>query len=472
MKITGWILLLFVSIAAQAQDFTGSWYGVLDVGVMKLNISFHIKDSNHVFYTKMDSPDQKAFGIKMEETIINNDSIMIKSPKLNITFRGKWMNENNITGGFEQGAKYQLNLNRTKPIITAPKRPQTPKPPYSYKVLDTIYFNTDKTIQYGATLTYPQGLSSKKYPTLILITGSGQQDRDETIFNHKPFAVIADYLTQKGYAVLRIDDRGVGKTTGNVTNATSLDFAKDVKEAIRFLKTLPMVNIQKIGLLGHSEGGMIAPIAAADNKDVAFIISLAGLGVNGKKLLVKQNKDILESNGISKVQADAFGRIFSEMMDIALKVKDTTIAFQNGIKAYQSWAEKNKNIDLSFTEIKNDADRNKFIKDLVTTFQSPWMHYFLSFNPSPYWQKVKVPVLALNGSKDIQVDAAINIKAIQEAFKKGKNKNLTTHIFPGLNHLFQHCKTCTVPEYNELEQTIAPEVLTTINEWLIKTIGK
>lgn len=439
---------------------------------MKLNLSFHIKDSNRVYYTKMDSPDQKAFGIKMDETIINKDSIIIKSPLLNIVFKGKLINENNISGGFEQGATYQLNLNRTKPIITAPKRPQTPKPPFSYNVIDTIYFNTDKTIQYGATLTYPKGAQSKKYTTLILITGSGQQDRDETIFNHKPFAVIADYLTQSGFAVLRIDDRGVGETTGDVKKATSMDFANDIKNAVRFLMNEPMINTNKIGLLGHSEGGMIAPIVAANNKDIAFIISLAGTGVSGKDLLVKQNIDIMESTGISTLQAKNYGTLFSDLIKNTMDEKDSSAALQKGKNIYTSWVEENKNIDLSFMGINNDQERDTFIKQIVTTFKTPWMQFFIECNPSIYWQKIKVPVLALNGSKDIQVDAAINIKAIQEAFKKGKNKKLTTHIFPGLNHLFQHCKTCTVPEYNELEQTIAPEVLTKINDWLIKTIGK
>ncbi len=348
-------------------------------------------------------------------------------------------------------------------------RPQTPKPPYSYNSDSVEYDNTDKTIHYGATFTYPK--TGGPFITLLMITGSGLQDRDETIFNHKPFAVIADYLTKKGYAVLRVDDRQKGKSTGDVNNATSEDFANDVLTSFNYLLQRKEVDKNKIGLIGHSEGGFIAPLVYTKNHQVAFIISLAGTGVSGDKILLKQQTDPVK-NLISEASFNAYYTLTKNTLQIIhdnATLDDSIIL--NKIKIlYADW--KKPLPDSVLKPLHADIATPEMYAMQIKQELIPWLKYFIATDPAQFWDKVKCPVLALNGEKDIQVDANENIPAIKAALEKAGNKNITAKIFPGLNHLFQHCITCTVQEYGEIEETVAPEALQEIGNWLDNNIKK
>src|ERR1700722_12891430 len=344
-------------------------------------------------------------------------------------------------------------------------RPQTPQPPFEYNVDSVEYDNADKTVHLGATFTYPK--TGKSFVTAVMITGSGLQDRDETIFNHKPFAVIADYLTKNGFAVLRVDDRNMGKSKGNVKDATSMNFADDVMTSINYLLQRKEVDKNKIGVIGHSEGGFIAPIIYTKWPKLAFIISLAGTGVSGFEISLKQATEPLKGL-IDSASFNAYYILektaLQNISDNADKPDSVTLNSEK--KSYSDWKASQPDTILITLHLKN-ITTNMFATQI--SFQlKPWVKYFLTTDPAQFWEKVKCPVLALNGQKDIQVNANQNIPAIIAALQKADDKNVTTKVFPGLNHLFQHCTKCTVAEYNELEETFAPEVLQVMGDWLQK----
>jgi uncharacterized protein len=343
-------------------------------------------------------------------------------------------------------------------------RPQTPKPPFDYFTDSVEYENADHTVHLGATFSYPK--SGGPFLTALLITGSGLQDRDETIFGHKPFAVIADYLTKKGFAVLRVDDRMKGKSTGDVKNATSADFAEDALTSIQYLLRRKEVDKNKIGVIGHSEGGFIAPMLYSKWPHLAFIISLAGTGVKGEEISLYQTqmaKPLFDSASyqalydLNKITLNTISKNAAQPDSVII----TTIK-----KEFADW--KSKQPDSVLKKLHADMASPEMYAMQVKPQVMPWTKYFLSTDPGPFWQKVKCPVLALNGEKDIQVNAAQNISAIKANLEKGGNTKLTTIIFPGLNHLFQHCTKCTVQEYGQLEETFAPEVLQAMGDWLEK----
>ena len=343
--------------------------------------------------------------------------------------------------------------------------PQTPHAPYPYDTLEVEYDNADKTVHLAGTLSYPN--KGNSFTTIVMITGSGQQDRDETILGHKPFAVIADYLTRAGFAVLRVDDRGKGKSKGDLYKATSLDFANDVITSVQYISTLKQVNKDKIGLMGHSEGGFIAPIVFTKYPGISFIVSLAGTGVPGADILFKQQT--LPVKGL--VSDEAF-KAYENLTSGTLKLiqhyntlSDTLVV----AKIRNLFADWKKNQPDSILKPLNakDATPEQYGFQVMTELR-PWFRYFIATNPDDYWSKVKCPVLVLNGEKDIQVSPEHNLPAIAVSLKKANNKNYQLKIFPGLNHLFQHCTTCTVQEYSNLEETFSPEVLTYIKDWLNK----
>lgn len=353
-----------------------------------------------------------------------------------------------------------------KPLL----RPQTPQPPYTYLADSVEYDNADKSVHLGATFTRPNG-NNKKYPVAILITGSGPEDRDETIFEHKPFAVIADYLTKNGIAVLRVDDRMKGKSRGEVMKATSADFAQDVLTSMRYLKGRNDVDTSRIGLIGHSEGGIISAIAYNVWPHFAFIVSLAGTGVPGSAILIRQQTDPVKGL-VSKTAYDAYYQLVHQTFDSMEKYygKDSLIA-KDLAATFTTWQQQQPDSVLMQLNAKT-INGEIFATSVKPEYANPWLKYFIHTSPAPYWQKVKCPVLALNGENDTQVGAVQNTTAIKAALQKGGNAQINVKVFPRLNHLFQHSVTGQLKEYPMIEETFSPEVLNTINTWLQKVIKK
>jgi uncharacterized protein len=468
-------VILLLCYFAKSQSITGNWAGILTVQATEIPIIFHIKkDSTGKLSATFDSPKQQAYNLACSDVIATGDSVILMMKMINGKYAGLLNAEKKILTGnwFQNGASFPLSMKKTSDAASAKefKRPQTPRPPFNYNSKEVIYFNADKSIQFGGTLTYPLEKISKKYPTVLLITGSGMQDRDETLFEHKPFAVIADYLTKQGIAVLRVDDRSKGSTTGNFENSTSADFAKDVEAGIDYLKTLPNVNAANIGLIGHSEGGMIAPMVASKRRDVKFIVLLAGPGVPIIDLMEKQSVEVMTAGGITKEQSEQYRPLYKNLMAAVLNEQDTAIALKKVTEVFNDWQNKtSKEVVQKITKVTDEKSKVNFIADFINGMKSPWFSYFIKFNPADYLSKTNCAVLALNGEKDIQVDAKQNLAGIKSVLPGTTNVRIKE--IPGLNHLFQHCKTCSMDEYGELEETFAPEVLEIMVQW-IKTVVK
>jgi pimeloyl-ACP methyl ester carboxylesterase len=468
--------LLFISALCFHSSFgqkniEGIWQGKLNVATTSIRLVVHIKKEAEKYLATMDSPDQGAKDIPFSTVWVEGDSVLMEMKAIGGKLSGRFTSDTTFSGRWFQGTSLPLDLKKlaASEVLAEMKRPQTPKPPFPYKSEDVVYTNKDKSIQYGATVTSPQG--NGPFPALLLITGSGQQNRDEEIFGHKPFAVLADYLTRKGYVVMRVDDRGVGQTTGDVKKATSKDFAGDALVSLNYLKALPQVSKTKLGLLGHSEGGMIAQIVAAQRADVAFVIMLAGPGEKIIDLMGRQNKAVLQNTGLSEKAIDGYVDLYNSMGLVVALAPTDTAAKLAALPVLNNWLKKTPaDVVAATTNIKTEGDKQTFITEFAKTFRAPWFNYFIKYNPDVYVQKMKAKVLALNGEKDIQVAPEQNLAGLKASLQKGGNKNFETMELKGLNHLFQHCQKCTVAEYGVLEETMAPEVLETIAQWLEKNV--
>jgi pimeloyl-ACP methyl ester carboxylesterase len=334
------------------------------------------------------------------------------------------------------------------------KRPQTPKKPYPYTEEEVSYENTQDHVKLAATLTLPPGAGP--FPAVVLITGSGQQDRNEALLGHQPFLVLADYLTRRGIAVLRADDRGMGGTSKGGPNDTTQNYADDALAGVAFLKARKEINPKQIGLIGHSEGGMAAPMAAAKSADVAFIVLMAGPGIAGDKLLAMQIS-LIAAAECEKEVASALVE-GQQLMATVVQEKDNAVARQ---KLQEASAKR------------GEAAKKKLDAQLATAsaqsyaWATDWFRYFLSYDPRPTLLKVKVPVLAINGEKDLQVPAKEDLEAIEQALKEAGNKDYKIVLLPGLNHLFQTTKTGAPSEYAQIEETIAPTALQTMGDWIV-----
>ena len=475
-KVFVYIFMLCVAFipSAKAQDFTGSWQGLIPVGGNNLRLIFNISKTAAEVSTTMDSPDQNAYGIKCNKTIITGDSLVIGIEMIKGGFKGKKETANTITGILSQvQANMQVTLNRlektTLPENPAAKtKPQTPVGPFKYISEEVSYTNQVQNVTLGATLTKPSG--EGVFPVVLLITGSGAQDRDESIGMHKPFWVIADYLTNHGIAVLRVDDRSVGKSTGDFRNATSADFATDVMAGIDYLKTRKDIDPTKIGLLGHSEGGLIAPYVAARRKDVAFIVMLAGPAVGGKQTMFYQAVDKALAS-INEHDREAYKQLYNTMLTIAI---DTTV--QKDIPAFvrKSYADWKKDLPDSTIHSLVQGTDDQVIQSLTagfTDFKRPWWKFFLTYDLTKDLNQLKIPVLALNGAKDEQVDPQSNLALLKKIGAKNKNANITVQEIPDVNHLFQHCKMCgSVKEYLELSETFDTQTLAIIEAWIAEQV--
>jgi pimeloyl-ACP methyl ester carboxylesterase len=435
--------------------------GTLKVGATEIRIVFHLfKQKDGSYQATMDSPDQGAKGIVLDEASVKDDQVQLEFKSAKIVYEGKRSKDGQeIAGTFKQaGQSFPLTLKRVAKARES-RRPQTPQPPFPYEVIEVTYKNNTDAISLAGTLTVPR--SKGPFPVVLLITGSGPQDRDETILGHKPFLVLADHLTRHGIAVLRVDDRGVGGSTGSTKDSTSADFANDVLAGVEFLKGRKEINPSQIGLMGHSEGGIIAPLVASRSRDIAFIIMLAGTGVPGEEILYNQAAAILKLAGAGAKQLARQKTLQERIFAVVREEKDNTAA--------------EKKVRAAFDELSSKvdkADKQEILEALpmlegqIQMVLTPWFRHFLAYDPRPALRKVTCPVLALNGEKDVQVDPKLNLPAIEAALKEASNKDFTVKELPGLNHLFQTCKTGGVSEYAGIEETFAPAALELITTWI------
>jgi hypothetical protein len=408
-----------ICLLAALAGIEGQWLGTLDAGPLKLRLVLKVRQAETGLAAALDSVDQGAKDLPIDSIRVDGEAVRFEMKRLRAAFAGRRTGDE-ITGEWTQGgATLPLVFRRVEqaPVL---QRPQEPKRPFAYREMEAVFENKKAGIQLAGTLTLPRGQGP--FPAVVLLSGSGPQDRDEAVFGHRPFLVWSDHLTRLGIAVLRYDDRGVGKSGGKFADATTADFADDAEAALEFLKRRSEIDPKRIGLVGHSEGGIIAPMVAARRADVAFLVLLAGSGVTGEQLLYRQGELLGRAAGASRQQLDEQRRM-----------QEKTFAGPN---------------------------------------QPAWLRFFLTYDPAPALRKVTCPVLAMNGELDRQVDPDQNLPAIEAALKAGGNTGVRIVKLPKLNHLFQTVQTGALSEYAATEETLAPAALKTASDWIRSIIYK
>jgi len=436
---------------AVPSDIDGLWLGTLDAGATKLRLVLKIANGPDGLTASLQSPDQSQQWLPANSATRSGDSLNFTIESLGVVYDGKIdAGLNSIDGTFTQGGRpLPLALKRVKDQAELETRhPQNPVKPYPYREEEVTYANKAAGNVLAGTLTIPPGKGP--FPAVLLISGSGPNDRDETVFGHKPFLVLSDYLTRKGIVVLRVDKRGVGKSTGDLAHATTADFATDAEAGVQYLKTRAEADPRRIGLIGHSEGGTVAPMVAAGDPGVRFIVLMAGPGVPGDQIIVEQGRLIEEAAGATKEKAAQDADKQRELFALVEKEKDDAVL--------------GKELREKLAGRVPDAQIDVAIQQLT----SPWMRYTLTYDPATALRKVACPVLALNGEKDLQVSAAQNLPAIKKALEEGGNKQIEIDELPGLNHLFQTAKTGSPTEYAQIEETISPVALDKVASWILK----
>jgi len=450
------------------QSLVGVWQGTLKVSAVELRLLLRfVKDGDTGVKASLDSPDQGAKGIPADTVSFENGMVKVEIKRIKGTYEGTLSKDgNSIQGTWKQGGPaLPLDLKRLdkEPEIN---RPQEPKKPYPYLEDEVTYENAAAKIKLAGTLTLPK--ADQPVPAVLLISGSGAQDRDESLLGHKPFLVLADYLTRRGIAVLRVDDRGVGGSTGDVSSSTTDDFAGDVLAGVTYLKGRKEINPRQIGLAGHSEGGLVAPLAASRSSDVAFIVLLAGTGVTGEQILYLQGAQIAKAQGANAI-ALAVARGTQEKLFKIIREEQDATKREEEIKKVVAG-------QIALAAVANPESKGALEAQAaaqVKSVLSPWFRFFLTYDPVPALRQVRCPVLAINGEKDLQVDPKQNLPPIESALKEGGNADYTIKEFPGLNHLFQHCQTGSPSEYGKIEETMSPEVLELVGNWIVeRTSGK
>jgi fermentation-respiration switch protein FrsA (DUF1100 family) len=436
---------------APPSDIDGTWSGTLDTDAIKLRLVFHITNTADGLTATIDSLDQNAKGMPVTTVTRKGASLKMELKSIGGMFDGTISKDlATIDGTWSQrGGNFPLVLRRVKDQAELePRRPQNPGRPYAYREEEVSYDNKVQGVTLAATLTIPPGKGP--FPGVLLITGSGPQDRDETLMGHKPFLVLSDYLTRKGIAVLRADDRGVGKSTGEFTGATTADFATDAEAGVAFLKTRSETRPHKIGLVGHSEGAIIAPMVAARNPDVAFIVMMAGSGVPGVEILPAQMLLIMKASGKSQQEAEKDSDHERQIVTLAEQEPDDAL------------------LEKRLREQAAGQVPEAQLEAEIKTLTSPWFRYFLTYDPAAALRKVTCPVLAINGEKDLQVPPKQNLPAIRKALEEAGNKDFEIDELPALNHLFQTAKTGAPSEYAEIEETMSPVAMEKIASWILK----
>lgn len=461
MKTLPAVLILFLTaLTVTAQNITGDWHGRFKVQGIQLRVVFHIQEEGEGYTATMDSPDQGAKDIPVTSTTFENSVLKINMPNLGIVYEGTLNEAGTITGDFNQfGQVMPLELSREVAQKETVLRPQEPLKPYPYYTEEVTFTNKKANIELAGTLSLPQ--KEGVFPVVVLISGSGPQNRDEELFGHRPFLVLADHLTRNGIAVLRYDDRGTALSTGNFESATSEDFSEDVEAAVAYLQTRKEIDKNNVGLIGHSEGGMIAPMVASRDQDIAFIVLMAGVGIPGDELLLLQQRAVGKVSGLSETM---LMDIETANRTVFTMIKESTDLTQLSSDLTQYLKEHPDSTNPPGV----DADTYAQIK--VDQLLNPWWLHFIRYDPANTLEEVTCPVLAINGERDLQVPPQENLPSIQTALERGGNTQVTIKELPKLNHLFQESTTGSPTEYGQISQTIAPEALDTILSWIQKQV--
>lgn len=447
-------LLSTASLArTQTTSIVGDWEGSLKAGGAELHLALHIvQGDGGGFKGTLDSIDQGALGIPITSVALTRTTLTLRISAIGGSYEGTVNAEATaIDGTWVQGASLPLAFKRaTKQELAAlaPRRPQNPVKPYPYREEDVSYDNKTANLTLAATLTLPQGPGP--FPAVLLITGSGPQDRDESLMGHRPFLVLADYLTRRGIAVLRADDRGIGTSGGTFAAATTADFATDAEAGVAYLRTRRDVDAKKIGLVGHSEGGIIAPMVAARNPAVAFIVMMAGSGVPGDEIISAQAELLSQGAGLSPERIEQNLALQRTILRIVKQEKDDAV------------------LDSRLREALAGTVPPEQMSVQIKGLTAPWYRYFIAYDPAPALKRVTCPVLAINGERDVQVPPKQNLPAIRSALESSGNKNVEVIELPGLNHLFQTAKTGLPNEYATIEETMSPVALDTVARWILK----
>ena len=440
------LLLLFVVLQCQAQ-IEGYWKGEIDLGTLKLEMAFDITSIENGYSATLDVPAQGAFDFPVDETTFKDGHLQLTMSSMDAIYSGT-PKDGVIEGEFTQrGMTFPLNLVKAEKKEQKKTRPQDPQPPFNYHIEEVTFVNEKEGNTLVGTLTIPEG--EGPFPAMVLVSGSGQQDRDEELMNHRPFWIIADYCALHGIAVLRYDDRGIGGSTGEVENATTMDFSYDAEAAFDYLRNRKEINASKVGILGHSEGGVINFMVAERRPEVAFLVSLAGPSVNGIEVLKEQQAAILRASGMSEEAVQFSSNANAQLFDIIEASNDRVEADSLMRQLVKGWG---------YSE--------ELTEQTVSQMTMPWMYYFLKYDPTEAIVKTNCPALLLNGSKDLQVIASQNLPGYEKIIADYGKTNLTLRELPDLNHLFQHCETGSPNEYFEIEETISPEVLELIVEFV------
>jgi len=443
------------------EQLVGIWEGRLEIGAISLRVGLHLElNHNGGVVGYMTSPDQTSDTYPVGRVdYVSGRKVKIRAGVLATTFEMEISEDGNfIDGKFSQGGQsFEIRMEQVEKA-TKNIRPQEPQPPFSYQAEEVLYRNEAADIDLAGTLTIPPGKG--RFPAVLMITGSGGQDRNEEIFQHKPFWVIADYLSSRGIAVLRVDDRGVGGSTSgsNPGTATSFDFATDVEAGVKFLQSHQQIDSAKIGLMGHSEGGIIAPIVASNNPNIAFVILLAGTGIRGDRLLEIQSEAIQRVSGSAAEEIENALLTQRKLFDLLLDDSLSEAELDRQMRAVIS-------LDPDFIEATKDQQQTGMTQ-AISQLNNAWMKAFLAHDPAPVLARVSCSVLALCGEVDLQVPHTANLSAIAAALERGGNKDFTIKSFPQLNHLFQHCETGLPSEYGTIEETFSVEVLGVISDWI------
>lgn len=463
MKRFLWLcLLLFLPGALWAQSVAGTWEGTLDAGGQRLRVVFHIVAAGDGYSATFDSPDQGAMGLPVAAVDFRQGMLTLDLG--GATYCGALLGDKTLSGTFTQGGMtFLLTLARTGDAVP-PRRPQEPQPPYPYTEQEVEIPNPDAGIVLHGTLTLPVGPGP--HPAVVFFTGSGLQNRDEEIMGHKPFRVLADYLARRGIAVLRCDDRGYEASEEElrkIAGSTTRDLAGDMQYMFRYLRQHPAVDAARIGLLGHSEGACVAFMTAAREPAAAFVVSLAGMMVKGADLLVTQNRAALRLMGVGAADTETYCRALGEVFATTERLTPVQVA---------SSASTIADTLLQGTARSLPQPLRDNLSQVVKWSAAPWVHFFLAYDPAPDLAAIgNRPLLALNGDRDMQVDAATNLDVLRAMPVAQAHPQTVIRSYEGLNHLFQHCETGGIDEYGRIEETISPQVLADIAAWITTVTG-